>query len=234
MINIKLEKFQGPLGLLLQLIEKEEMDITEVNLANIADQYVSYIRKSSNLNPDEMADFLVVAARLLLIKSRVLLPYLCPAEEQEIEEFKHQLKMYQEFLEAAKKIKGILGRKKFMFSREFNKRAILINANIFSPPKKLSASGLAVVFRDIINGLEPAQQLAEESLERKTSIEDKILAIKRMLINKIKLSFHKVLFGVQSKKEIIVSFLAILELIKQREVAVAQDDLFGEIKINRI
>ena len=74
MISFKLEQFTGPLGLLLQLIEREELDITQISLAKIADQYIDYIRNSNAINPDEMADFLVVAAKLLLIKSKVRYP----------------------------------------------------------------------------------------------------------------------------------------------------------------
>ena len=114
MVNFKLEKFEGPLSLLLKLIEQEELDITQVSLANVADQYVNYIRQSDHINPDEVADFLVVAAKLLLIKSRALLPYLYPEEEEDIEELQQQLRMYQEFVKASKGINLMLGKKKFM------------------------------------------------------------------------------------------------------------------------
>ena len=96
-MNFKIDKFEGPLGLLLQLIEKEEMDITEISLAKIADQYIEYIRSYKGIGPEEMADFLVVAAKLLLIKSRALLPFLKGEAEEEIQEFEHQLRMYKEF-----------------------------------------------------------------------------------------------------------------------------------------
>lgn len=266
MINIKIEKFQGPLSLLLQLIEKQEMDITEISLANIADQYVEYIKKlekinpvrykdkssggnnnyeiSNGVNPEEMADFLVVAARLLLIKSKTLLPYLYPEEEQEIDEFEQQLKMYKEFLEAMKRIEARIKKKKFMFAREFNRKAVLSLAQgadqsglpgtgFFSPPKKLSAKDLSSVFKEIIGSLEPEQKLEEKKLEHKINIEDKIIAIQKMLINRIKISFNKVLIDAQSKTEIIVSFLAMLELMKQKDIIVSQDRMFDEILINK-
>lgn len=231
---IKLEKFEGPLGLLLQLIEKEEMDITQISLAKIADQYIEYIRSSDNLKPEEMADFLVVAAKLLLIKSRALLPFLRGEEEEEIEEFEQQLRMYKEFLEAAKKLEAIIGKKKFSFAREFDRRAILQSAQIFSPPKKLTAGELASVFSEIIKTIKPVEKLEEKSLERAVSIEDKILAIQETLVNRLKISFNNILASAENKTEIIVSFLALLELIKQRNVVVAQGEMFGEIEINKI
>ena len=232
MLNIKIEKFQGPLNLLLRLIEKEEMDIAEISLAKIADQYIEYVRNAKQISPDEMADFLVVAARLLLIKSKALLPYLCAEEEEEeIRELENQLKMYKEFLEAAKGIDVLLGKKKFMFGREFNRKAVLNNLNVFFPPKKLLAKDMANVFDELIGGLEPIEKLEEKKLEHKVSIEDKILSIRQMVINRIKFNFNKILKHAKSKTEVIVSFLAMLELIKQRDIAVSQKGLFQDMEI---
>ncbi len=234
MMNIVIEKFEGPLGLLLQLIEKEELDITQISLAKIADQFVNYIKNSAQINPDEMADFLVVAAKLLLIKSRALLPYLYPEEEKEIEELEQQLKMYKEFLEAAKQIEAILKKKKFMFAREFNRKAVLANVNLFSPPKSLTSSDLVMVFQDLLARIELPEKLEEDTLDYKVNIEDKILTIQQMLLNRIKIGFNRILASTKSKTEIIVSFLAMLELIKQKDVAVQQNGLFTEILISKV
>ena len=234
LMNFKIDKFEGPLGLLLQLIEKEEMDITEISLAKIADQYIEYIRNSEHLKPEEMADFLVVAAKLLLIKSRALLPFLKSEAEAEIQEFEDQLRMYKEFLAATEKIEAIIGEKRFSFAREFDRRAILASAHLFSPPKRLTAAVLGEVFNEIIKNIQPLELLEEQSLEQAINIEDKILAIQQILLEKIKVSFNYILAGAKNKTEIIVSFLALLELIKQRGVIVMQGDLFGEIEINRI
>lgn len=232
---VKLEKFEGPLSLLLQLIEQEELDITQISLAKIADEYIEYINNSANIDPEEMADFLVVAARLLLIKSRALLPYLYPEEEKEIEELEQQLRMYKEFLEAMKKIEVFLKKKKFMFARQFNRRAMMLSEQLFSPPKNLKAGELAAVFSEFIGRIRPAEEeLAEETLNRKINIEDKILAIQRSLFDRIKIGFSKILAESKSKTEIIVSFLAMLELIKRREIIVEQANLFGEMEINKI
>jgi segregation and condensation protein A len=234
MINFKIDKFEGPLGLLVELIEKEEMDITEISLAKIADQYIEYIRRAREIEPEEMADFLVVAAKLLLIKSRALLPFLKAEAEEEIKEFEDQLRMYKEFLEAAKKIEAIIGQKRFSFSREFNRQAILANANIFSPPKKLCSKDLHSLFNEIIKNIRPVEVLEEKRLEKTFNIEDKILAIQQILLNQIKISFNHILAGAQCKTEVIVSFLALLELIKQKNIVVAQNGLFSEIEINKI
>lgn len=233
MMNYKLEQFEGPLSLLLKLIEKEEMDITQISLANVADQYVTYIRQAKNINPDEMADFLVVAARLLLIKSKALLPYLYPEEEEDIEELEHQLRMYKEFIEASKKIDKMLDKKHFMFAREFNRKVVMANSGAFSPPKKLTKEEMGSVFEEFLDRIKPAEKLEEETLDHKINIEDKIFDIQDMLLNRIKVSFDKVMKLAKNKTEIVVSFLAILELMRQREVVLTQDSLFAEILITK-
>ena len=233
---IKIDKFQGPLGLLLQLIEKEELDITEVSLAKISDQYIDSIKNTKNIDPGETADFLVIAAKLLFIKSKALLPYLYPEEEnEEIEELESQLRMYKEFLEAMKKIETRLDGKKFMFAREFNKKNILNNIKLFFPPKKLDVNILNNVFKEIISQIKiKEEKLTEKRIEDKINIEDRIFAIHRIVLDKIKLSFNKIFAGSKSKTETIVNFLAILELIKQRNISADQGELFSEIIINKM
>ena len=108
--RVQLEDWQGPLDLLLQLIESQQMDITKVSLSKVADQFIAYM----NLKPvqlEETADFLVIAAKLIYIKSKALLPTLSLEDEEGID-LEKQLKMYKEYLEAAKKIQLILKKKK--------------------------------------------------------------------------------------------------------------------------
>lgn len=233
-MNIKLNQFEGPLSLLLKLIEKEELDVTEISLARIADQFVTYIRQSSNIGPEEMADFLVVASRLLLIKSKALLPYLYPEEEKEIEELESVLRMYKEFVEASRQIEKMIGKKKFMFAREFNRRAFLSGHNVFSPPKNLRADEMKTVFADLVNRLRPPEKLEEKKIRKKINIEDRIFHIQSMLLTRIKVSFSKVMAGSKNKTELIVSFLAMLELMRQRHVVLEQSELFGEIEIKNL
>lgn len=233
MIQFKANEFEGPLSLLLKMIEKEELDITQISLAKIADQYVDYIRNLQSVNADHTADFLVIAAKLLLIKSRALLPYLYPEEEEEIEELEKQLKMYKEFLEASQKIEKMLGKKKFMFVREFNRKVTMANMQAFSPPKKLTAEEIKNVFIDFTSRVKLPEKMKEKTLERKINIEDKILSIQQMLLKRIKFSFNKLLSSAANKTEIIVSFLAMLELEKQRTIRIEQVSLFEEILIKK-
>lgn len=233
MMEIKIEKFEGPLGLLLKLIEQEELDITQISLAKIADQYIEYIKNTEKISPDDLAEFLVVAARLLLIKSRALLPFLYPEEEEEIEELEQQLKMYKEFVEASKGVLKMIGKKKFMFVREFNRKAVLASANLFSPPKNLKTEDLRMVFGDLLTRIKPMEKLEEKVLEEKINIEDKILSIQKMIIDRIEISFNKFLENAKTKTEVIVSFLAMLELVKQRDILASQNSLFEDILISK-
>jgi len=122
-MNINTEQFNGPLDLLVQMINDEKLDIAEVSLGKIADQFVNYIKNSPDISTEEVADFLAVAAKLLLIKSKTLLPYLIRDEdEEEIQDFANQLKIYKDFLDASRQIEEMLEEKKFMYAREFNKK----------------------------------------------------------------------------------------------------------------
>lgn len=233
MMNVNIDKFQGPLSLLLQIIEKEELDITSVNLAKIADEYLEYVKSCQNILPEAMADFLLMAAKLLYIKSRALLPYLFNEEDQaELDDLEGKLKMYKDFVDLSSKIQKIIGRKKFSFFRENPRkgRRIIFAEKFFSPPQNVN---LVILQKEFYKILE--QVISEdESLEQSTiisevSIEERIFFIKNAVAQKIKISFTKIIQEARSRTEVIVNFLAILELAKQRELFFSQDDLFGEI-----
>lgn len=236
MIEFTTEKFSGPLGLLLQLIEGEELDITEINLAKIADQYVAHLRSLEDTDADEMADFLVIAAKLLLIKSKALLPYLYTEEdEKEIDDLEKQLKMYKEFIAASAKIKEIIAQENFLFLPPLLKnRRSQFNLPVFSEPKKINSAILHEVFLNIIENLKKnlPEKLEERTLEPKINIEEKISLIRNLLLDKIKVNFSKILRAANNKTEVIVSFLAVLELAKQHELVFDQAELFSEIHIS--
>jgi segregation and condensation protein A len=238
MIEFTTEKFTGPLGLLLQLIEKEEMDITKVSLAKIADEYIEYIKKQP-IDPEQVADFLVVAAKLLYIKSKALLPYLSsPEEDAEVEELERQLKMYKEYLEASKGIDKLLHKKKFLFIRDYGKsgkRRNLYLFKTFSPPKGLTGERLREQFEYLLEYFRTEEQeIKEEVMEYKISIEERITFIQSALLDRVRVNFSQMLSEAKSKTEVIVNFLAVLELAKQLELTFEQGELFSEIIINKL
>ncbi|PKL72348.1 hypothetical protein CVV26_01630 [Candidatus Kuenenbacteria bacterium HGW-Kuenenbacteria-1] len=230
MYNIKLEQFEGPLDLLLQLIEKQKFDITQISLSQVADQFIEYLNQTKNLSLDELVNFLSVAAKLLLIKSKTLLPLLNLEEEEEIQNLENQLKIYKEYFEASKKINEMLLRKNFAFFREKSLKNII---PMFSPPKNLNKNILAEIFTEILKNLEiTISPLVEQKTMRKVfSIQEKIEQIKNLIFKRSKLSFDYLINSSKSKIEIIVNFLALLELIKQTSVIVSQKENFKEIII---
>jgi segregation and condensation protein A len=231
MMKVRLQQFSGPLDLLLKLIEKEELDITEISIAKIADQYIEHIENSPAIQPEEMADFLVLAARLLLIKSKALFPYLEIARDEDAEELERQLRMYKEFVDASKKIQELIGSKKFMFIREFNRKAILAQFKKFSPPPLLTSSVMAEVMQELVERIKPLGELEEKVIIAGVSIEEKIAIINQSILARVKISFSRILSDSSNPTDVIVSFLAVLELIKQRVVTVEQGEMFGEIEI---
>lgn len=232
MYEIKIEKFQGPLNLLLQLIEQEELDITEVSLAQVTDQYLEYLKAVEEMNPEEVADFLVVAAKLLLIKSRVLLPQLNLGGEEEARELEQQLKIYKEYLEAGRKIDKMWRAGHVAWVRE---KPVFVKAEPtkFAMPPGLNPELIATALRKVIAALEPIIKLPELTLQRTISIQEKITSLKAFILAKAHLNWQTFIAKAKDKTEVIVSFLALLELVKQRQAIAEQSALFQDIMVHR-
>lgn len=219
------------MDLLLQLIEREELDISEISLAKITDQYIERLEKIDNLNPNEMADFLVVAAKLLWLKSKTLLPSLGPADEDS-SDLARQLKIYKEYRDASLVVHKMILRRQFTFVRE--RPSLTVGDVFFNPPAWLVKEKLLQVMREILNDLEPIVRLPRGIVRSAVSIQEKIQQIKDLIRSKIQIKFHEMIFRAKSKVEVIINFLAVLELLKQRHVVVEQEEMFGEIEIKRI
>ncbi len=227
MYSIKVHTFEGPLELLLELLQKEELDIHEVSLAAVTEQYLGHLMSVAERRPDDLADFLVVAAKLLLLKSRVLLPTL-EWQDDDGGDLEKQLRMYREYFEASKKIEAIIKEGHFTFPRARGAAAIMAG---FYPPQNVSAALLRDTFAEILTRLEPVVRLPSARLEQTVSIEEKIDSIRRTILERLRTNFKTLLKGAATRTEVIVSFLALLELVKQRVVAVRQADNFNDIEI---
>jgi segregation and condensation protein A len=233
MFTVSSHKFTGPLGLLLTMIEGEKLDITEVALAKIADQYVDYVKKSEKINTEEIADFLLIAARLLWLKSKALLPYLIKEEETEIDDLEQQLRMYKEFAEASLKITDLLSQGNSCYFLEFNRqnRRKFFDLPLFIPPKGIDQKKIKETMVSILNQISQQKKLPEKTIEDSINIEDRILFIRQLLKKQISFTFKSLIKKNNSKNEIVVSLLAILELIKQKELDFEQDSLFKDIHL---
>lgn len=227
--QFKLEQFEGPLDLLLQLIEEEKMDITKVSLAKVTDQFIEYINNSEYMNSDEVADFLVVASKLLLIKSKILLPNL-DIDDEEASDLEKQLKIYKEYFEASQKIESLIRKRRFTFARE---KPIRVITPKFSPPKDFGLEQMQAMFLGVLKSIEPIVNLPKDVIKRTISINEKIRQISNMILEKVTFSFKKLIGKNSNKLDIIVSFLALLELVKQRNIVVEQVGIFEEIEIKK-
>ncbi|EKE19337.1 MAG: Chromosome segregation and condensation protein ScpA, partial [uncultured bacterium] len=207
--HIKLDQFEGPLDLLLQLTQQEKLDITRVSLAQITDQYLEYISQAKNINLAHLADFLTVASRLILIKSKALLPMLefTEEEEEEIKDLEHQLAEYKKFKDAARKLAELFESKRISFSREgFSGLGV-----VFYPPENIVADDLKNAFSKVLGEIPVVEKLEEEMVKEILTLEEKILHLQETLREKVQTSFSQLVANAKDKVEVVVSFLAMLE-----------------------
>ena len=233
--QVALPDFFGPMELLLALIEQEELEITKISLAQVTNQYLKYIESLKEISPDALTEFLVVAARLILLKSQTLLPkppsgVILDEEEDAGEDLIQQLKDYKRFKELAAQLAKIQAAGKRSFIR-------------LAPPPKIEAklSIGDVTLDDLLQAAKKALALKPEPpslssvVARETvTIGKKINLIRQKLDKDKTLSFGDLLNQGHSRVEIIVTLLAVLELIKRKIISVEQAESFGEITIAKL
>lgn len=227
MRDIKVATFSGPLDLLLQLIERQELDISQVSLATVTDQYIATLQAMDELPVDELADFLVIAAKLLLIKSRLLIPGEATVDDGAFD-LEKQLKMYQAFVAAAKNVAKLYNRHRVLYPRE----GYAALEPIFNPPEHIVVDDLHDMFTGVLKELEPITRLPQTVIVRTINIRQKIEQITKRLVAERSTSFHELLRQAQNKTDVIITFLAILELVKLRTAAVVQESLYADLRID--
>jgi segregation and condensation protein A len=228
--TVQLPVFEGPLDLLLHLIERSELDITKVALAEVTDQFLSYLRSIREKRLEQVASFLEIAAKLLQIKSEALLPappVREPGEEDPAEALARQLRLYREFKKAA----GFLRER-----QESGLRTYIRLAPPVRVPPRLDLSGLALedLFRAATWAMARKEEVQPLSLivsAPKVTIREQIRHIARSIRQEGRAFFHRLVGGFRTRMEVVVAFLAMLELVKRRQVILRQSDLFGEIEL---
>jgi segregation and condensation protein A len=229
--HVQLAVFQGPLGLLLHLIEREELDITLVSLARVTGQYIEYLAALEELQVDDLADFIVVAARLLLIKSQALLPrppapVLEEAEQDSGEALLRQLLLYKQFKQAAQRLQERQDRRSYVRLAPLPRLETRIeHLEAVSLDELLAAARRAMQTR-------PPDSLVDDVVAPfNFTIDDQIQLISHTLARQASVSFNQLLTDAYSRQEVSVTFLAVLEMIKQLKIQARQDRMFGEIVI---
>jgi segregation and condensation protein A len=230
MYKIKIEKFNGPMDLLLQLLDKHEFEITEISIAEVTDQFLLHIESIEDRDAEELSDFLVLATRLLYLKSKALLPLL-EDEEGELDDLEKQLKMYKQFVDASKKIEEMIKQKKFTFSREKMPIRTVVE---FAPPTGLKVKELKQIFLVVLRRLDPLVKLPKQIMEKTVSLQKTIFDLKDLIRKQKKIGFKELMSGAKNRTEVIVNFLAVLELVKQRQLIVRQASLFEDIHLERV
>jgi segregation and condensation protein A len=227
--QIKLEKFEGPLAMLLELIEKRKLSINEVSLADVTDQYVEYLKTLEGFPLLEVSNFVAIVSTLILIKSASLIPSFELSEEEtgDIKDLERRLQIYSQIRNFA----AVLGQS-FAKNIMFNREAFLGLSFGFLEPKGVTKQKLFSAMKQIIANL-PVKEILPNALVKKTiSLEKKIGDIIGRIQQQIELSFSDAIAGGKKEKvEIIISFLAVLELIKRGFIIVEQSAVFENIKI---
>lgn len=231
--KVKLEIFEGPLDLLLYLIKKDEIDIYDIPIAGITEQYLGYLEFMKLLDLNIAGEFLVMAATLMQIKSRMLLPEPAKGDEEELEgdpraELVRRLIEYKRFKEAASRLQEKAARQKDLFKRGVGGVETEDDSdNLF----EASLFDLITAFNKVMKDV--PKELFHEVAKDEFTVEEKMHDIFHLLVKQPSLSFMELFRRAKNRLEIITTFLAVLELTRLKEIIAVQSAAFGDIKIER-
>ncbi len=230
--TVKTQHYEGPFDILLNLIEEQKMDVTRISLATIADQYIEYIQKKDNISLSHLADFLSIASKLVLIKSKALLPLLKfdDEEESDIRELEKQLAALKVLKDSIPKFEKLFQNPSSQFAR---KSMWGLNPQ-FIPPLEISLKDIKNAFLISLNSIPQLDKLEEKVITDIISLEKRVEYIQNMVATRAKVAFSEVIKNADNPKEIIVSFLALLELVKQKIIFANQNDIFQEIELTSV
>lgn len=237
--KVQLEVFEGPLDLLLYLVKKDEVDIYDISIERITTQYLAYLESFEVLHIELAGEFLVMAANLLYIKSRMMLPkdQQMPDEEADEEdprwELIRQLVEYRKFKEAAAHLRDQEGLQAALYPRA----AVLDPAHAPVPDDNMLLGDVGIF--DLINAFQralkrlPAEEKPGEIREETFTVTDRIQHLMRLVSPGVPMRFEELFGEASTRNELVVTFLAILELIRMKQFRVRQDEQFGEIWLDR-
>ena len=236
--QVKLETFEGPLELLLDLIEKRKLFINEISLAEIADDYIAHLKSFEKLPVDFVSNFLIVASTLILIKSKSLLPALSltPEETQDIHELEERLRAYQRIRELSMHIKKMFGANVVFPKGQSHTREVF-----FAPSEEIKTESIYSAIREVVARFPKKITLPKILVKKVVSLEEVMSRLADRITANLKMSFREFAgvgkadgigigtCGREEKVNVIVSFLAMLELVKQGVLAVTQESHGSDI-----
>jgi segregation and condensation protein A len=225
--QVRTPAFEGPFALLVELIERKKLLVNDLSLSQVTDDFIQHVKSQAEFPVDDAADFIQVAATLLLIKSKSLLPdlELSQEEESDIDELKRRLEAYEKTREVAKTLARLFGRNVMVSAGERTPEPM------FAPSKDLEKGALASALRGALMELEKEEKLPEARVRPLVTIEEMMDRLMGRVQKALNMSFSEFSRDAKEKVEVIVSFLALLELVKQGAVDVLQHETFSDIRI---
>lgn len=226
--SIRTGSYEGPFELLLDLIEARKLLVNDLALASITEDFIQHVRAQAAFPMEETANFIQIAATLLLIKSKSLIPDLALTDEEtsDVEDLKRRLAAYEKVREASRELSRIFG------------RAVMVPVGerppevSFAPSNDLSKEALAEALARVLAAREAAEELPEARVKPLVTIEEMMDRLAKRVQSAITLSFKEFSKGSKERLEVIISFLALLELVKQGAVAAEQYGIHGDIRIS--
>ena len=229
-ISIKTQTFEGPLELLLDLVEKRKFLINDISLASVTDEYMRQVSIMQELSLPNTAQFIALAATLLLIKSKSLLPILELTEEEEegIDDLEIRLKRYQLYRNIAKDLEATFGAR-VMHERQFAPA----DEPLFVTDTYTTVDALKSAIADVLQNLPKKEEKPKVRVRKVISLEEMIEKLHERIEKQVKLRFSELISDNTEKAHVIVGFLAILESVKQGSIMVAQAGKFEDIHIEK-
>ncbi len=231
--QLKIAGYEGPFGLLLNLIEKRKLFINDVSLATVTEDYLNYMNKLGGLNPAEIASFVLVASTLILIKSKSLLPNLSLTSEEEgdIHSLEERLRLFELYTKLGGHIKENFGENIIFFPLE-RKNSVLV----FLPDERITKSSMMTFAQNVLGGMPKKVFLPEVEVRKVISIEEMIGNLTDRIQKSIKMNFKDFAGKAVTREEkvfVIVGFLAMLELVRNGILEALQENDFSDIIIEK-
>ena len=226
--NIQTEAYEGPFELVLDLIEARKLLVNDLALASITEDFIAHVRAQEVFPVEETANFITIAATLLLIKSKSLIPDLALSEEEhaDIDDLKRRLAAYEKVREAARELARVFGKSPMA------RAGWRPPEPFFAPSRDLTSIALEEALVRVLAAHEAVEELPEARVKPLLSIEEVMDDLAKRVQSALTLSFRSFTGGKTEKVEIVVSFLALLELVKQGAVAAEQYEPHGDIRIS--
>ena len=224
--QVKVGLFEGPFDLLLSLIEERKLHVSDVSLAHIADDFIGFVRAQASFPADQAASFILTAATLLLLKSKALLPVfkLTDDEENDVKDLEHRLSLYQVFRDVARSLGGLTGRMYFGGLRRDTEP-------LFAPSQDMTVEALHLALGDTLKQAPVIEKRPETKVAAVISLEEMMVRLETRVQKALSTTFTDFVGSPEDKREIVVGFLAVLELVKRGQLMAEQMSQHGEIKL---